>query len=124
MKIERNCKVCTKKFTAIKSTQWFCQRKCFKRDYYLRKKEEMAEEVRRPKYPSMNCSVCNMRSELDFDPVRYPKRFEEHKCPHCEFSRPNHWLTNTHFVFAYTRVVVEEGMETVETVIQMDKRPF
>lgn len=124
MQIARNCKVCNKKFTAIKSTQWFCQRKCFKRDYYLRKKEELAEDVRRPKYPSMNCAVCHIKSELDFDPVKNPKKFEEHKCPHCEFARPDHWLTNTHFVFAYSKVETNDGTTTTEVIIQKEKRPF
>ena len=32
-----NCKICGKEFDSVKYTNVFCQRKCFKRDYYLRK---------------------------------------------------------------------------------------
>lgn len=65
-----------------------------------------------------------MKSDLDFDPVKSPKRFEAHKCPHCEFARPNHWLTNTHFVFAYSKVETVDGLTTEEIIIKKEKRPF
>lgn len=124
MKLITNCEVCDKEFIAIKSTQKYCCRSHFKRAYYLRQKAILAEEVRRPKYPSMNCGICHIKSELDFDPVKYPKKFEEHKCPHCEYARPHHWLTNTHFVFTYSRVETVDGITTEEIVVKTEKRPF
>lgn len=124
MKIKRNCAVCGVEFWAIKSTQLYEKRACFKKAYYLRQKALIAEDIKRPKYPLYNCGICNMVSPLDFDPVKYPLKFEEHKCPHCSYARPDHWLTNTHFVFAYSKVETIDGVKTTEIVVKMEKRPF
>lgn len=124
MKIKRNCETCGVEFWAIKTTQLYESRRCFKKAYYIRQKALMAEEIRLPKYPLYNCGICQHQSALDFDPVKYPKKFEAHKCPHCEYARPDHWLTNTHFVFAYSKVETVDGIKTTDVVIKKEKRPF
>jgi len=81
MKILKNCKTCEVEFTAIKEAQYFCSRKCFKKDYYKRnKKRQEALDKLRPVY---NCSACGKASEVPFDPVKNYSRYSEFKCPHC-----------------------------------------
>lgn len=83
MKIIRTCKVCGDKFTAIKVTQFFCRRKCFKKDYYVRTKDKSQDTEQHPVYPTKTCSFCEISSQLDFDPVRAPEKFNAWGCPHC-----------------------------------------
>ena len=81
MRLQRKCKVCGESFTAIKHTQYFCKRRCFKKDYYQRtKKRNAALKKLRPSY---NCSVCGNRSEITFDPVKKDKLFSGLICPFC-----------------------------------------
>lgn len=91
MRLQRNCKVCDKKFTAIKTTQYFCSRRCFKRDYYLRNKAKMAAETANPKFPIRTCAYCKLPTELDFDPIRLPERFDIWQCLHCGLSNDVLW---------------------------------
>ena len=83
MKLKRRCKVCGSKFTAIKVTQYFCRRQCFKRDYYIRTKNKELEQKQNPSYPKKICSFCNQESTLYFDPVENPEKFNDWECPHC-----------------------------------------
>lgn len=83
MKINRTCKICGKSFSAIKVTQFFCCRKCFKRDYYLRTKASIQEQQQHPNYPIKRCSYCEIQSRLNFDPVKNPDKFDAWQCPHC-----------------------------------------
>ena len=83
MRLQRMCKICGKAFSAIKVTQFFCCRKCFKRDYYLRTKTNAQEEKQRPHYPTKKCAYCEERSTLDFDPMKNVKMFDAWACPHC-----------------------------------------
>lgn len=83
MRINRICKICGNKFVAIKITQFFCCRKCFKKDYYLRTRDRSQEGENQPKYPFKTCLFCEERSQLDFDPVHSPEKFNAWGCPHC-----------------------------------------
>lgn len=83
MQINRTCKVCPNKFSAIKVTQFFCSRKCFKKDYYLRTKSKIEDRIQNPTYPIKQCSFCETSSQLSFDPVESPQLFNAWGCPHC-----------------------------------------
>jgi len=83
MRTERICKICGNKFLAIKTTQFFCSRKCFKKDYYVRMKIKELEKDQNPKYPSKQCGLCGKVSQLDFDPIKNPQKFNAWGCPHC-----------------------------------------
>ncbi len=83
MRINRTCKICGDQFSAIKRTQLFCKRKCFKRDYYLRMRADQQEEESRPNYPTKKCGFCENSSQLNFDPVKSRDKFNAWSCPHC-----------------------------------------
>ena len=83
MRIQRKCQICKTSFIAIKTTQLFCQRRCFKRGYYLRTKERLDREAAHPSYPQKMCSFCHKVSTLTFDPIKNEKGFNEWSCPFC-----------------------------------------
>lgn len=83
MRIKRKCKICGKDFVAIKVTQFFCSRKCFKKDYYLRTKSRLSEQEHNPSYPTKKCCFCSEVSKLTFDPIKFPKLFDDWGCPFC-----------------------------------------
>lgn len=83
MRIKRTCKICGDPFMAIKVTQFFCRRKCFKKDYYLRTKNSLQDREQNPVYPSKECGFCLKMSNLGFDPLELPKRFDTWGCPYC-----------------------------------------
>lgn len=91
MRIERKCKVCGTPFTAIKTTQYFCKRKCFKRDYYVRNKRVIQLEKTLPTFPKKRCSFCSVVNSLPFDPVKHPLRFNEWECGNCGVSNKLLW---------------------------------
>lgn len=85
MRIPRKCKTCENEFLAIKETQLFCCRKCFKKDYYKKTKIRIAQEsFRRPVY---NCPICSNPSSVEFDPIKSPKEFYNLVCPYCGIPR-------------------------------------
>ena len=89
MKIQKSCKTCGKEFTAIKTTQYFCSRKCFRKDYHHRKREE---EANRPiKFPAYTCQDCGRRSILDFDPLDSIEKLDTYNCPYCDFCPRQGW---------------------------------
>ena len=83
--IEKHCKTCEVKFNAIKEAQFFCSRKCFKRDYYKRNKVRQALLAKAR--PIFNCGDCGHKEEVPFDPVKNYSKFNEYKCPKCKASR-------------------------------------
>jgi hypothetical protein len=95
MRINRICKICGKPFVAIKSTQFFCCRKCFKRSYYLETKIKLLEKKQNPKYPRKKCDFCGEYSDLDFDPTKDIQRFDNWRCPHCGVSNEIMWKYQT-----------------------------
>lgn len=81
MKINRTCKICGKPFVAIKTTQFFHNRKCFKKDYYERTKAHIKEIEK--SYPYKKCGYCEETAQLDFDPIKNEQKFNAWACPHC-----------------------------------------
>ena len=58
----------------------FCSRKCFKKDFYHRKK---AEELSNLKFPAFTCPECGQKITLDFDPSEDTIRWLKYQCPGC-----------------------------------------
>lgn len=83
MKINRTCKICGNPFVAIKVTQFFCRRKCFKKSYYLKTKAVIQDRQQNPVFPLKECGFCLKTSKLDFDPLEQPKLFNAWGCPYC-----------------------------------------
>lgn len=83
MRINRTCKICGDPFSAIKVTQFFCSRKCFKKDYYVRTKSKIQEAHQQPTFPIKGCAFCQMKSMLSFDPLDNPQMFNAWACPNC-----------------------------------------
>jgi len=90
MRIKQTCKICKKPFIAIKVTQRFCKRECFKRDYYLRIKEKLQKLALHPNYPQKQCSFCSNTVTLPFDPIKSPNLFNDFRCPFCNV--PNNMI--------------------------------
>lgn len=81
MRVKRNCKTCGAEFWAVKSNQFFCQRRCFKKDFYQRNKEKVKAAAKAlPKY---KCPVCHKISDLPFSPLKNEHLFNEWVCPFC-----------------------------------------
>lgn len=110
MKIQRNCKVCETPFLAIKETQQFCERRCFKRDYYLRTRRKMLEELANPTFPKKKCDFCLETSVLDFDPIKFPKLFNNFKCLFCNVSNILVW---THSNNPNSHQIISENISSV-----------
>lgn len=85
MRIQKTCKTCSKEFTAIKEGQFFCSRKCFKKDYYKRNKarQEKLSKTR----PTWTCSICNNQCEMPYDPTKHYSKYNEFACPFCGIQR-------------------------------------
>ncbi len=81
MYVKRNCNTCGREFFAIKDTQHWCQRRCFKRAYYVRIKARNLELARRR--PSYRCPLCQNLSEISFDPIKNEDAFDNLVCPYC-----------------------------------------
>lgn len=92
MKAIRKCKVCGNEFTAKKTTQFFCQRKCFKKDFYIRTKNRLQEiKDRGPNYPSKECGFCFKVSKLPFDPIKDFTKYNSWGCPYCGATNRMMW---------------------------------
>ena len=89
MRIEKKCKVCGNSMVAIKTNQYFCSRKCFKKDYNIRKREERKydRENNPARYGYYQCTACGLKSILPYSPKRYKARFETYECPGCHTPR-------------------------------------
>lgn len=89
MRIKKKCRVCDTPFVAIKTNQYFCSRKCFKKDYNARKREErrVDRETNPARFGYYNCTFCGEKTILPFSPKRYKAQFETYKCPVCETPR-------------------------------------
>ena len=74
------CKTCKKSFLTKNNKKIFCTRKCFKKNYYHRKK---AEELSNIKFPVFLCPNCGKKIELNFDPVKDHRKWTKFSCPNC-----------------------------------------
>lgn len=78
---KKKCKNCGKPFFPKSEKNIFCSRKCFKKDYYYRKKEEDDTG-----FPIYVCPKCGLRIKMEIHPIRDNlKWLEWHKlpCPGC-----------------------------------------
>lgn len=91
MRIARNCEVCKKQFIAIKETQLYCERKCFKRSYYLRNKAKLDAEKAMPNFPKKTCAYCSVVQTIPYDPIEQPQRFNEWECINCGVTNKLIW---------------------------------
>ena len=91
MEIRRSCKTCKTSFSAIKTTQLFCSRRCFKRDYYVRTRIRIKEAALNPVFPKIKCGFCNTLISLNFDPLKSPGLFDSWECPNCGVSNQMIW---------------------------------
>lgn len=96
MVIKRICKICGKKFFAIKNNQFFCKRNCFKKDYYIRTKLRLQYCINNPKFPFKRCDFCNEKTQLTFNPKKNPNMFEAWTCPVCGVSNKMIWECQNH----------------------------
>lgn len=111
MRIDRECKKCSKPFTAIKATQFFCSRKCFKQDYALRKRAEKVLDNARVKQYDYSCGICQRRTEMGFNPLKEQHKFAQFICPFCGIPRSIIWQHRYDATFQF-------GTGTVQYVIQ------
>lgn len=74
------CITCEKKFFPKSERNRFCSRRCFKKDFYKRKK---ALELTKKKFPTFNCPSCWKQIDLDFDPIKEEKKWTKFYCPFC-----------------------------------------
>jgi glutaredoxin len=72
-------------------TQFFCSRKCFKRDYYVRIKGHQDEEENHPQFPIKKCGYCKKDSRLNFDPIKNQDKFNAWGCPNCGVTNQLIW---------------------------------
>lgn len=77
----------------------FCSRRCFKKDYYHRKK---AEEAGKSKFPRFSCPECGQFITLDFDPHKKVEKWLTYKCPGC----------NTLMICVSDEIVLQEAEGT------------
>lgn len=128
MRINRTCKVCGKPFVAIKSTQFFCKRKCFKRDYYLRLKSNEQDEKENPNYPIKKCAFCEKTARLNFDPMENVKKFNAWACPHCHATNELIWehqnKPNSHQIISNILISIQNTFFTVVSQTQQYKLPI
>lgn len=89
MRINKACQICGTSFVAIKTNQYFCQRKCFKKAYNIRKREERRHEreTNPARFGYFNCSFCLGKSIMPFSIKRYPQKWAELRCPLCNVRR-------------------------------------
>lgn len=78
--IEIICKTCNEKFLPKSERNQYCSRKCFKKDYYHKKK---AEELNNKKNPTFTCPNCDQHITLSFDPVKDAFKWLHYKCNGC-----------------------------------------
>lgn len=74
------CPGCGKIFIQRNKKKEFCQRRCFKKVYYHRKK---AQELVANKHAIFNCPRCDNKIMLEFDPVKKPYLWLHFVCPGC-----------------------------------------
>lgn len=91
MKINRKCKTCGNNFIAKKDNNFFCCRKCFKKDFYRRMRSHMQDMEQKSVFPSKQCGFCLKFSNLNFDPTKSPKEYDDWMCPLCGVSNKMVW---------------------------------
>lgn len=90
------CKTCQKMFLPKSDKNIFCNRRCFKKDFYHRKK---AEELLNVKFPIFKCPSCSKGIPLTFDPVKEERMWLNFSCPFC----------NVLMIFVYEEIVAQDS---------------
>ena len=75
------CKTCKEEFTPKSERNIFCSRKCFKKDFYHRKKAEELISIKT--FPCFICPSCGNKVQLEFDPVKEGQNWLDFVCPGC-----------------------------------------
>lgn len=123
MKIPKICsnQRCRNPFIAIKATQQWCSRSCFKKSYYLRQKAELEKEERRTKRYQFNCEICGNSSDIGGNVIKSPQLLTRHICPWCGIPRQALWehRYDTTFLFGTGTVqyVISSAIVSGTTVI-------
>lgn len=78
--VKIKCTECGKMFLPKSERNIFSSRKCFKQNYYRRKK---LEELTNIKFPIFQCPNCKSKIELKFDPIDEDSRWLDFRCPFC-----------------------------------------
>lgn len=99
------CKTCKESFIPKSEINRFCSRRCFKKDFYHRKK---AEEINQRRLPGFTCPSCGQCIVLPFDPVKCEDAWTSYDCPGC----------NT------LMISVSESIVTSEACNGKEKRPM
>lgn len=120
MKIKRTCKICGDPFMAIKVTQFFCRRKCFKRDYYLRTKNRLQDKQLNPVFPGKECNFCLKKSSLGFDPLEFPKRFDSWGCPYCGATNSLIW---EHQSNPNSYQIISQALLSIQMLSSINQKP-
>ncbi len=74
------CKTCGTRFLPKSPKNVFCTRKCFKKNFYHRKK---LEDLNAKKFPSFVCPNCGKKIDLEFDPLLDELKWAHYECPFC-----------------------------------------
>ena len=120
MMIDRICKICGKRFFAIKTTQFFCCRRCFKKDFYMRTKIKLQEQHQTPTYPKKYCDFCETMSELNFDPIALPRLFNTWRCPKCGVSNDLIWKN---FEKPHSHQIISQILVSMSNEIHQEVMP-
>jgi len=75
---KKKCVGCDVLFTPEIEKQKYCTKKCFKRCYNQRKKEDL---------PTFVCQKCGHRERLTFNPKKNKTRWTNYLCPSCKNRR-------------------------------------
>ena len=135
MKMPRNCKICGKEFIAIKTTQFFCCRSCFKKSFYQKTKEHLQElRNRGPIYPNKECSFCLKTSKLNFDPIAKPRLYDAWGCPYCgatnklildNIDNPNSYqVISQILVTIHSTTIIHQPQQQVYTTYHLPVKPL
>ena len=73
------CKYCEKLFIKKNINHAFCSRKCFFKNYLLKRKAN----------PEFICPECNNRISLDFNPKKDKLKWHNFICPNCGYNHIN-----------------------------------
>ena len=79
--IKKICPVCKKKFIPKSKRNQYDSRRCFKKNYYYKRKVQELLETK--KFPIFKCPSCSRNIELSFDPTKEDNRWLDFKCPFC-----------------------------------------
>lgn len=81
------CPTCKTEFPKKNIRHIYCVRKCFKKAYMEKIKKERI-------FPFFICPECGEKTQLDFYPASSKKKWNNFKCPNCDFANSFYSLKN------------------------------